>query len=60
MSKNGHNFIGLLKKSPSGVLGPLSNFALFAPFALTYLKYAVGAKAPAALPVEKGVSAHLG
>ena len=47
---------GLLKKSASGVLGPLSGFALtdlalFAPFAHTYSVYASGAKAPAALLV---------
>ncbi len=57
--------VGLLKKSASSVLGSLSGFALtdlalFAPFALTYSVYAPGAKAPAVLPEEKCVLAHMG
>ncbi len=38
----------------------LTGLALFAPFALTYSVYAPGAKAPAALPVERHVLACTG
>ncbi len=57
---------GPVEKVRQRRLGPMSSFArtdlaLFVPFALTYsVVYAPGAKAPAALPVEKGVLAPLG
>ena len=38
----------------------LTSLVLFAPFALTYSVYALGAKAPAALPVERHVLACTG
>ncbi|MEE9232418.1 MAG: hypothetical protein V3U07_03080 [Nitrospirales bacterium] len=53
--------VGPLKKSARGVPClrrggfALTGLALFAPFALTYFPYALGAKAPAALSEERHV-----